>query len=236
MSLKHLGPGSQLPPLQKGLIRLYSMAFCPYAERPRLVLAAKNIPYELVNIKLRADLPEWYPSINPSRTVPALQLDEDRSIPESLIVSEYIDEAYPENKLKPSDPFLAAQNKLVIENFGKVTSSYYKLIQNDPTATETFNTALGEFVKYLKEDYLGGKNPSLADYMVWPWFERLEVLKKIRNFQLPADLDSKLTPYIQRMLTQPGVQKCLISTDKHVKFFESYSTNPSEVNYDLFLD
>ena len=45
MSLKHLKVGSEMPPLTKGTLRLYSMVFCPYAQRARLVLAAKNIPY-----------------------------------------------------------------------------------------------------------------------------------------------------------------------------------------------
>ena len=44
MSLKHLETGSAYPPLEKGVLRLYSMKYCPYAERARLVLAAKNIP------------------------------------------------------------------------------------------------------------------------------------------------------------------------------------------------
>ena len=44
MSLTHLGPDSEFPPLGKGKLRLYSMVFCPYALRSRLVLAAKNIP------------------------------------------------------------------------------------------------------------------------------------------------------------------------------------------------
>ena len=44
MSLKHLKAGSEMPPLKEGKLRLYSMVFCPYAQRTRLILAAKNIP------------------------------------------------------------------------------------------------------------------------------------------------------------------------------------------------
>ena len=36
--------GSTFPPLTPGVVRLYSMRFCPYSQRVRLVLAAKNIP------------------------------------------------------------------------------------------------------------------------------------------------------------------------------------------------
>ena len=44
MSLKHLGPGSDLPVLNKGTLRLYSMLFCPFAQRARLILEHKKIP------------------------------------------------------------------------------------------------------------------------------------------------------------------------------------------------
>lgn len=39
------------------------MVFCPYAQRVRLVLAAKGIEYETVNIQLK-DKPEWLFDIN----------------------------------------------------------------------------------------------------------------------------------------------------------------------------
>ena len=44
MSLKHLPTGSPFPKHEAGVLRLYSMKYCPYAERARLVLAAKKIP------------------------------------------------------------------------------------------------------------------------------------------------------------------------------------------------
>jgi hypothetical protein len=45
MSLKHHAAGSPFPDLEKETLRIYSMKFCPYAERPRLLLAAKKVPY-----------------------------------------------------------------------------------------------------------------------------------------------------------------------------------------------
>lgn len=39
------------------------MAFCPYAERARLVLLLKNIPHDIVNIDLK-NKPEWLFDIN----------------------------------------------------------------------------------------------------------------------------------------------------------------------------
>ncbi|XP_026686885.1 pyrimidodiazepine synthase-like [Diaphorina citri] len=40
----HLSKGSQDPPTQEGKLRVYSMRFCPYAQRVHLILLAKKIP------------------------------------------------------------------------------------------------------------------------------------------------------------------------------------------------
>ena len=50
-------------------------------------MAAKGLAdFDIVNIKLRSELPEWYPSINPSRKVPAIEFPDGETIYESLIV------------------------------------------------------------------------------------------------------------------------------------------------------
>jgi glutaredoxin len=81
--------GSQFPPLAEGLVRLYSMRFCPYSQRVRLVLAAKNVKHETVNINTKRK-PEWYLEINPMGTVPCLQYKDDQLITDSLIICEYL--------------------------------------------------------------------------------------------------------------------------------------------------
>lgn len=52
--------GDPLPPYN-GKLRIYNMRYCPYAQRTVLVLNAKKIDYEVVNIDL-VDKPEWLTS------------------------------------------------------------------------------------------------------------------------------------------------------------------------------
>lgn len=56
--------GSVEPPRTEGILTIYSMKYCPYAQRPLLVLKAKNIPHEIVNINLTRK-PDWYFKIHP---------------------------------------------------------------------------------------------------------------------------------------------------------------------------
>lgn len=46
-----IGLGSEKPAEVKGQARLYSMKYCPFSHRVRLVLALKQIPHDVVNIK-----------------------------------------------------------------------------------------------------------------------------------------------------------------------------------------
>ena len=53
-----------------------------------MVLAAKDLTdYDIVNIKLREERPEWYTSLNPSGKVPTVEFPNGEAIYESLIVA-----------------------------------------------------------------------------------------------------------------------------------------------------
>lgn len=57
-------------------------------QRGRLVAAAKGVKdFEIVNLKLREELPEWYSTINPARSVPLIEFPDGLIIGESLIVA-----------------------------------------------------------------------------------------------------------------------------------------------------
>ncbi|XP_060520275.1 pyrimidodiazepine synthase-like [Cylas formicarius] len=178
MSVKHLGKGSEEPPRVEGLLRLYSMEFCPYAQRARLVLKAKNIPHDIVNINLLSK-PEWYFKIHSEGKVPAL-LDGDKIIVESLDICDYLDEKYPERPLYSAEPAAKAKEKEIIQKIGPVTGVFARALFTDEKKevkewTQEFISVLQPLEDELKSrgtTYFGGEKPGMVDYMVWPWAER----------------------------------------------------------------
>ncbi|CAN7988927.1 unnamed protein product, partial [Ixodes hexagonus] len=89
----------ECPPLAPGKRRLYGMRFCPYSHRALLMLRAKNLPHEVVNIDLN-NKPEWHFKLHPAGKVPIFQ-EGDKLLYDSLVVCEYVDEAYGQTRLLP---------------------------------------------------------------------------------------------------------------------------------------
>ena len=77
---------------------LYHLPLSPYARKVRLVLSEKRLPFEL-----RVEKP-WerraeYLALNPSGTVPTLVEENGLAIPDSNVICEYLDEAYPDTPM-----------------------------------------------------------------------------------------------------------------------------------------
>jgi len=76
--------------------------------------------YDVVNIKL-SDKPDWYFERNPLGKVPAIETESGDCLYESLIISDYLDEKYPERPLQPKDPMQKAKDKILLEHFSRVS-------------------------------------------------------------------------------------------------------------------
>jgi glutathione S-transferase len=95
------------------MLALYhnDMSLC--AQKVRVCLAEKGLDWEDRHIALRSGehQKEWYRKLNRRAVVPTL-IDGDKVIPESNVILEYLDERFPEPRLKPVDPFGRAQMRL----------------------------------------------------------------------------------------------------------------------------
>ena len=77
---------------------LYHFPLSPYARKVRLALAEKRLPFELHLEKVWERRPE-YLGLNPAGTVPTMVEDNGLAIPDSNVICEYLEEAYPDNGL-----------------------------------------------------------------------------------------------------------------------------------------
>lgn len=230
---KHLTTGSPCPPLEPGVLRIYSMKFCPYAERTRLVLYAKNIPHETVNINTYKK-PEWFVEKNPDQLVPILELD-GKIVYESLITSEYLDEVYADQKpMFPKDLHKKARDKMTIGHFdNKVFAAFWKTAFAKGENEEAKENLLKELAKTeadLKErgtEFFGGSSPGMVDYMIWPLFLRLRSHKALKDQDLPDTLPL-LKAWRMRMLEDPAVKSTIITDAAFEEFITHYRTPSSK--------
>ncbi len=77
---------------------LYHLPLSPFARKVRLVLAERRLPFELRVEKVWDRRPE-YLELNAACTVPTLVEDNGLVIPDSAVICEYLEEAYPDMTL-----------------------------------------------------------------------------------------------------------------------------------------
>ena len=147
-SQKALGSKSECPPLEEGTLRLYSMRFCPYAQRIRCIIEHKGIPVEYVNINL-TDKPEWFKTKNPTTLVPFLEWDNKR-LYESEVIAAYLDGAYPTPILASKDPYTNARQRLIFTKFNKeCVDSFNCFFRGTPEMKQTARPKLEAGMKWL---------------------------------------------------------------------------------------
>lgn len=218
-----------MPPLSPGVLRLYSMAFCPFAERTRLVLAAKGIKYELVNVNTYQK-PEWFVEKNPDQLVPVLEQD-DKLVQESLVTCEYLDELYPKTApMFPSDPYLKAKDKVFIQKIGNVISALFKSAR-EKGANEEFRNAFLKQVESLEEelksrgtDFFSGSSPGMVDYALWPFIYRAPPSKALGGDGAFPQSCALLNKWIQRMRNHEVVAPRIMEDAALREFSDHYRT------------
>ena len=200
------------------MIKLYDFKSSPNCQRVKVVLAEKNLPYEIVPIDLRKQeqkTPE-YLKLNPDGKVPVL-VDDGTVLYESCIINEYLNEKYPNPPLMPADLGKRAKARILTDyGLARLDGTYQKLrveVTKDPKEQnqQVIDTAKSDLRKLLQrlEDALGDQpylvgDFSLADADLLPRFTRLEGFGVLPDSSLP-----RLGKYLQRMKERPSVKAVL---------------------------
>jgi glutathione S-transferase len=201
---------------------LYHMPLSPYARKVRLVLAEKRLPFELRLEKVWERRPE-YLELNPAGTVPTLVEDNGLVVPESSVICEYLDEAYPDTTLTGRTIAERIEvRRLACWFDGKfaaeVTQNLYgeKYLRRltrrgnpDPAAIRTGYTAVRyhlDYIGWLAETrkWLAGSALSLADFAAAAHLSTLDFI---------GELDWTISPpardWYARMKSRPSFRGVL---------------------------
>ena len=132
-------------------VEIFSAEVCPYAHRTRLVLMHKGVDFSLTEIDL-SNKPDWFAEVSPYGKVPSIRHD-GRIVYESAIINEYLDEAFPEPALMPTDPHARAMTRIWVD-YGNTrfnVASYTLVRENDTANQETLRTELDACLKFMEE-------------------------------------------------------------------------------------
>lgn len=94
------------------MLTLHSFERSPYGWKTRIVLAEKKVPYAVVVPQNKSEDPA-FARLNPFRLTPVLELEDERTIYESSVINEFLEETYPEPPMLPRDPFGRARVRML---------------------------------------------------------------------------------------------------------------------------
>ncbi|HSE73079.1 MAG TPA: glutathione S-transferase family protein [Dongiaceae bacterium] len=93
-------------------MKLYSLPLSPYAARVRGAIYAKKLDVEIVPPPADRTTPEFR-ALNPAGRIPILVLDDGTALPESAVIVEYLEDAFPAPPLRPRSAKAQARVRLI---------------------------------------------------------------------------------------------------------------------------
>lgn len=160
--------------------------------------------------------------------VPIL-IDGDKIITESDVIAWYVAEKYQTGtQLIPEDAYDRARLRIFVSEQMKIGQAFVSLIglskkteEEKKQALEKVKTAVADLESKLTLPYALGNQFTLADVLVYPWYERLPVfLKIVSNDGL--DEFKKVREWINNVQSRDAVKKVLETDEYYKERFQNY--------------
>nr|KAG5699445.1 hypothetical protein BaRGS_016291 [Batillaria attramentaria] len=196
----------------------------------------KGVDFELVETDPYNKTPEFL-ALNPRGLVPTL-IHNGRSVYESLVINEYIEDAWPqEPKLLPADPFSRAQARIWIDFIAKqLMPQYYHILQQQDKdkqeeAKSRLIKRLGSITAAMSSEgpYFFGEKFGLVDITLLPLCLRFPILEHFRQFSLPADGSfERLQTWLNACKSRPCVSATMAPEDKLIAKYQRYADDTAQ--------
>ena len=187
---------------------LFSDPLDPQSHRTRIVLAEKDVTYDVIQID-PDNKPEDLADLNPYNSVPTL-VDRELVLYDARVIMEYLDERFPHPPLMPVDPVSRAKSRLALFHieqdwyglFGDLTSgSERKMASARKMLRESLLSSIDVFKAkpfFLSDDF------SLVDCTIAPLLWRLPSF----GIELPTQA-SAIKQYADRLFDRPSFRESL---------------------------
>ncbi len=214
-------------------IKIYSMWACPYAQRTRILLELKQLPYQVIEIDLTKPRPDWFLALNPTGKVPVIE-HEGHVLNESSLINEYLDEAYPQVPVLPVDPYQRFAARTLVEfcNSRFAPNMYRALMEQDESRRDKVQkqaasdwTALEALLERFdaQGDSVFGKF-GVVELTYAPFFERYVLNGHYWGFQpLNQPGLARVQRWRDAVLAHPAVRRTSIAPTDYIKLYEDYA-------------
>ncbi|XP_047088782.1 probable glutathione S-transferase GSTU1 [Lolium rigidum] len=202
-----------------GLVLLNS-SLSPFGQRCSIALAEKGLPHEYVEEDLAAKSDLLLRSNPVYKQVPVL-LHDGRTIIESLIILQYLDEAFPDTRpLLPTDPYERAQARFWADYVDKKVygcGSRLYMVKGEPQVPA--NIEMAEILKTLEgelgeKEFFGGEHGfGFLDIALVPFSTWFESFDKFWGVSV-EEVAPKLAAWAARCMERESVSKNVISPEK----------------------
>ncbi|THH30883.1 hypothetical protein EUX98_g3328 [Antrodiella citrinella] len=195
--------------------------FCPYVQRTWITLEERGIPYQYKEVN-PYHKEKHFLDINPKGLVPAVEY-KGKALYESLILCEFLDDAYPSYKptILPADPYTKAYVRIWVDYVTKnLTPGFMRLVQaQDPEKRKEY---VGELLaaqrtlaEQVKGPYFLGEEFGLVDVALAPWIARDYIVAQHRGCKR-EDAGEAWKKYADNLAKRPSV----LNTSSDLEHYE----------------
>jgi len=201
---------------RRSMMILFSSPTDPLSHCARLVLAEKNISFDIVDIEeegSRAELAD----INSYGNVPTL-VDRDLVAYDVRIISEYLDERFPHPPLMPVDPVSRATSRLALY---RIFEDWYSLLDSvesedrkeSAKAKKMLRDAISSSADiFSMKPFFLSDDMSLVDCSIAP------VLWRLPHYRIDLPRQAKaIEQYADRIFSRESFQESLTELEKDMR-------------------
>ncbi|KAI1339778.1 putative glutathione S-transferase [Xylariaceae sp. FL0016] len=184
-------------------LKLFAGWFCPFVQRAWIALEEKRIPYQYVEVNPYHKGPDLMRA-NPRGLVPTLEVAPGKSLYESNVLCEYLEDRYPTHKPRlfpvvgqgEDGDFKRARARIWMDYVtSRVIPAFHRLLQFQVQDFEgdgearldelraEFRKCLLEFTDEMAEGgpYFFGEDFGIVDLVLLPWAVRLWVFEEFKG-------------------------------------------------------